>query len=70
MEQEELKIEDVNSLKIEGVEPKDYPDFCDAFFASGRHIKKDRELTENELNELTDKYPDVLNQMAFESFLP
>ena len=65
-----LTLEEVEDLEVEGVDSSDYPDFCDAFFASGRHIKEDRELTELELDWLEEEYPDVLNEMAFESLLP
>lgn len=39
-------------LQVDGVDLHDYPDFCDAFFASGTY--KGKELTEKELEELSE----------------
>lgn len=62
-----LNIKDVDDLTVEGVDRKDYPDFCDAFFDSGSI--NGRELTEQELDDLSDKYPEIVNEMAFESLI-
>ena len=58
----------LNSLVIGGVDPSDYPDFSDAFFESGE-TAEGRESTEAELEHLTDKYPEALSEMAFESLI-
>ncbi len=60
-----IDIKDVENLEIEGVDFKDYPDFCDAFFSSGEI--DGRELTEIELDQLAENYPETLNEMAHES---
>jgi hypothetical protein len=39
-------------VEVEGIDFRDYPDFCDAFIASGTY--KGRELTEDELEELSE----------------
>lgn len=64
-----MDINDVENLAVEGVDTKDYPDFCDAFFSEGWHIKEDRELTEYELIELGEDYPELLNEMAYQSLI-
>ena len=64
-----INIKDVEDLEIEGVDSRDYPDFCDAFWMSGWHIIEQRDLTEDELERLADDYPEVLNEMAYESFI-
>ena len=64
-----IKIDDVINLSVEGVDTKDYPDFCDAFFAQGFLATTGRELTEDELIQLGDDYPEIVNEMAYESLI-
>ena len=64
-----IDIKEVGDLEVEDVKTNDYPDFCDAFFSAGWHIKENRELTEDELIYLSDAYPELLNEMAFESLI-
>ena len=55
----------IASLEIEGVDSRDYPDFCDAQFSYAVFEDGD-ELTDDELEELTEEYADVVNMMAHE----
>ena len=64
-----ITIKDVENLCVDNVDTRDYPDFCDAYFCEGWHISEDRELTEDELIQLSDDYPEVLNEMAYESLI-
>jgi len=64
-----MDIKEVENLGVDGVDTKDYPDGCDAYFCEGWHIKEDRELTEDELISLGEDYPEVLNEMAYESLI-
>jgi len=57
---------DETSLEIEGVDRGDYPDFTDAFFSYALYVDG-TELTNEELDQLTDEYSDLVNQMAHES---
>tara|TARA_B100001094_G_scaffold205151_2_gene199088 strand:+ start:2416 stop:2634 length:219 start_codon:yes stop_codon:yes gene_type:complete len=57
------RIVDTETLKIDGVFLWDYPEFCDAYFSYGLDIDG-TELNEDELNLLTDKYSDLLNELA------
>lgn len=55
-----------SSIEIDGIEPRDYPDFCDAFifyaeFANGV------ELTSYELEQLEKQNPMLVNELAHES---
>jgi hypothetical protein len=43
------KIEDI---ELDGIDTRDYPDFCDAYIASATY--KGREMTEQELERLND----------------
>ena len=56
----------VEDLEVDGVDSKDYPDFCDAFFSGGNIVGK--ELTADQLDWLTDNHGDIVNEMAMESF--
>jgi len=40
----------VNCLEFDGVDHKDYPDYCDAYISAGQI--DDRDLTDDELDEL------------------
>jgi hypothetical protein len=64
-----MKIEDVENIEIDGVDTRDYPDFCDAFISSANLISTGRELTEEELEFLTDTYPSLVNELAYESLI-
>jgi len=58
----------VIDVAVDGVDSKDYPDFCDAYFYTGFY-EDGTELTDNELEELTEEYPEVVNEMAYASLL-
>ena len=60
-------MKDITNLEVDGVDSKDYPDFCDAFFSYGE--KNGVILTEDELDKLADDYPEVLSEMAYESLI-
>ena len=64
-----LDIKEVKDLEVDGVDSRDYPDFCDSFFSSGWHVKEGRDLTDDELEYLTDTYYEKLNEMAYESLI-
>lgn len=62
-------IKDVENLQIDGVDSKDYPDFCDAFFCYATWCSNGVELTDEQLQWLSEDYPEKLNEMAFESLV-
>ena len=47
-----MNIDDVINLSVEGVDTRDYPDFCDAYFAQGFWAETGKELTEDEAKEI------------------
>ena len=63
-----LNNEQVNqdTLQVEDVFQWDYPAYCDAFFSYGEYFSG-LQLDDNELNELGEKYTDLLNEMAYKS---
>ena len=56
---------DVGSISIDGVDTRDYPDFCDAYIEYAT-FKDGTPLTEDELIELGDDHPDLVNELAFD----
>ena len=58
----------VIDLEVEGANPTDYPDFCDAYFSYAVFEDTLEELTDDQLLTLSEDYGDVVNEMAFESF--
>jgi hypothetical protein len=55
----------VNSLKIEGVDRRDYPDFVDAFFTYGEY-SDGMEMSDIELQKFTDENGELLNELIFD----
>jgi hypothetical protein len=64
----ELNGKKIGDVEIDGVDTKDYPDFCDAHFASAT-FEDGTELTDGELDELQNLYPEVVNEKAFEHYI-
>lgn len=59
----------LSDIEIDNVKMSDYPDFCDAYI-SAAIIEENgiwRDLTEEELNELNDEYPEFVYQKAVKS---
>lgn len=61
-----FKDKRVVDLQVDGVDGRDYPDFSDAYFSYACY-EDGTELTDDELNELTESHSDIVNQMAFDS---
>jgi hypothetical protein len=59
---------DTGSLEVTGVDTRDYPDFCDAYICNATW-EDGTELTDAELEQLNETYPEVVNEIAFESCL-
>ena len=56
------------SLEVDGVDPTDCPDFCDAYFCYAEYTNG-IPLTDDELEQLTEDNGDVVHELAYESFL-
>jgi hypothetical protein len=63
----ELYGRKVVDVQVEDVDSRDYPDFCDAFFAYAVFEDTCEPLSDDDLELLNEVYPDVLNEMAYES---
>ncbi len=62
----ETKEIDWKSVEVDGVDPKDAPDFCDAYFAYGCYTDG-TEISEDDLIQMCTDYQDTLAEMAYES---
>jgi hypothetical protein len=56
----------IDSIEIEDIDRDDYPRFSDAY-ASYAEWEDGTELTDDELDELTDNQPDLINRLALET---
>lgn len=56
------------TLEVDGVDSSDFPDFCDAYF-SYAEFDDGTALNDDELEELTDVYADVVNAMASDNMI-
>jgi hypothetical protein len=56
----------VIDIEVDGVDPRDYPDFSDAYFTYACY-EDGTQLTDDELNKLADQNGDVLYEMAYDS---
>jgi hypothetical protein len=50
---------------VDNIDPRDYPDFCDAYFGSACY-EDGVALTDQELEELTDQNPEALHEMVYD----
>ena len=64
-----ININDIEDLQVDGVDSKDYPDFCDTFFCYAIWKENGDELTEEQLEWLTEDYPEKVNELAYQSFI-
>lgn len=55
-----IDVKNISNIEIEGIDPGDYPDFCDAFVSYAEI--NGRELTEEEYEELEEHsdYTEIL----------
>jgi len=64
-----IDINDIENIEVDGVDTKDYPDFSDAFFSYAIYKDTGIELTEDELEQLAEDYPERLTEMAFQYYI-
>ena len=62
----ELNGRTVVDATIDGIDMRDYPDFCDAYFDSACY-EDGTALSDDELIDLTDKNFDQLHEMIYDS---
>ena len=64
-----LNGREVLDICIDGVDSSDYPDFCDAYFCSAYFDDTNENLTNAELDQLAIENPELVYEMAVESFI-
>lgn len=57
---------DINSIEIDNIDTRDYPDFCDAY-ATYALFEDGSELSENQLDELADR--GIVNELIWDKTL-
>ena len=57
---------DMRSLEIDGVDPRDYPDFSDAYISYAL-FTDGTELNDQELEQLNDEHGDLVHELAYDS---
>jgi hypothetical protein len=62
----QLRGRTVIDASVDGIDMRDYPDFCDAYFDSAFY-EDGTALTDDELIELTDTNFDALHEMVYDT---
>jgi hypothetical protein len=57
---------DMHSLEIDGVDPRDYPDFSDAYI-SHASFTDGTDLSDEEMDQLNDEHGDLVHELAYDS---
>lgn len=61
-----MNYKKIDNIEVDGIDTKDYPDFCDAFIASADYNGKPMTNKQiNKLNEDTDFVYDCVNNNLF-----
>jgi hypothetical protein len=63
----ELHGRKVVDVQVEGVDSKDYPDFCDAYFSYAVFQDTGEPLDDDDMDLLNEVYTDIINEMAYDS---
>jgi hypothetical protein len=56
----------VVDAEVDGVDSKDYPDFCDAYFCSAFYEDNGEALSDQDLELLQELFPSVLWEKCFD----
>jgi len=57
----ELDYSKISDIDVDGIDTRDYPDFCDAFISSAFY--DGREMTDEELDVLNENYDFVYDEV-------
>ena len=60
----ELELKQIDNVEIDGIDTRDYPDFCDAYINSADY--KGREMTEDELDFLNHEHREFVHEKVFD----
>ena len=59
------RIVDVSSLEIDGVDYRDAPDFCDAFFSAGQY-EDGTKMSDEDLDALKENHPNLFYDLIYD----
>ena len=59
----------VIEAEVDGIDPRDYPDFCDSYFASAVWADTGEFLTDEELEQLTDECYSEKYELIYDKFV-
>ena len=59
-----LDLNQIDNIEVDGIDTKDYPDFCDAYITSADY--EGREMTEDELDCLNDEHREFVHEKVFD----
>lgn len=62
-----MNFEDLENIEIDGVDSKDYPDFCDAYIAYAEC--NGIPLTDYQLKQAAEDYPSKVSEIAYKSLM-
>ena len=57
---------ELENIELDGIDTKDYPDFCDAYISSAFSYRLNRDLNDNELDYVTDTFKDNIYELVFD----
>ena len=57
------KLVDYSSIEIDDVDPRDYPDFSDAYISAAKYTNG-KDLSDTELEQFQDDNYDIVNDLA------
>jgi len=61
----ELDLSLIDNIEVDGIDTRDYPDFCDAYISYADY--DGREMTDEELDVLNDEYRDFVYEKVWDS---
>jgi hypothetical protein len=57
----------VVDVEVDGIDSRDYPDFCDAYFCSAYYEDTGEQLSDDDLILLQELFPEVLWDKCFDA---
>lgn len=61
-----FKNRPVGNLEVDGVDVRDFPDFCDAHFSYAEWLDTGNPLSDSELEKLSEEFYYLVNEMALD----
>jgi len=57
----------ITDLQVDDVNPRDYPDFCDAHICSATWADTGESLCDSDIDALNEECPELVNELAYSS---